>query len=179
MSDKHKVKYFESRFSNEVLQDVDPWFLIDAILEERSVEYSKGFRVLDILTDEGKGETVVKFIDNSKESFTQSKIYFRNKNNENMGLINGYRATAKIDGDICTIKPHLGILFRPYDHYKVTKSGRLCGYWKPYDRNKPDEWGGFTKWEQLKWYRDELVQVPFRQFEVIESNDVLLKLKIL
>jgi hypothetical protein len=84
---------------------------------------------------------------------------------ESIVEIKGYRATATIAGDICVVKAHLGNLLHPYDHYKVTKSGWLTGYWKTKD--------------MTKYYRDALVPVPFRKFEVIQCNDVLLKLKII
>jgi hypothetical protein len=82
--------------------------------------------------------------------------------------IKGYRAKATIDGDVCEVKALPGYLLRAYDHYKITKGGYLTGYWNPLKmgtRKKP--------------YRDQLVQVPFRAFEVIHSDDVLLKLKII
>ena len=90
-----------------------------------------------------------------------------------MTNINGYRANAVITGDQCVVTT-AGALrgsdtnLASYDHFKVTPAGWLTGYW-PKHLNYPTA---------SPYYRDALVQVPFRKFTVVSATKDELVLQI-
>lgn len=82
----------------------------------------------------------------------------------------GYRASFAIEGNLCLISSENALIpgsdLSRYSHFKITKHGKLIGYWRTHDMKT----GSF--------YRDTLFYVPFSTFSVREktANELILEI---